>query len=244
MDKRYNYKLTISYIGTNYHGWQKQKNAITIQEIIENLLIDLFKEKITLIGAGRTDAGVHALGQVANFKTIIYKEPKLLYKYLNAKLPRDISILKVEEVDINFNARFSAKGKTYIYKIYTKPNPFLYGLAWYIDKPLDIKKMVDGLNLLKNYKDFTSLAKKENYLRKEIDLREVYLHYDGEIITITITASHFLRNLVRRIVGHIVKIGTKELTIEEFKKIIEAKDPSKGRFIAPACGLYLKEIYY
>lgn len=244
MEKKYNYRIDISYIGTRYNGWQRQKNGIGIQQIIEELLEKLFKEKITLIASGRTDAGVHALNQVANFKTVYYKTPKSIYSYLNAKLPRDISIKKVEEVDLSFNARFSAKGKTYLYRIYTKPDPFLYGRGWYFDKKLDIIKMIQAIEVLRKYKDLSSLAKEGNYLRKEIDLREIKLIYDGKILDIEITASHFLRNLVRRIVGHLVAIGRGSLTIEEFEEIIKSKNPSKGKFLAPPEGLYLKEVYY
>lgn len=241
---KYNYKMLIRYIGTNYNGWQRQKNGIGIQEIFENLLSRLFNEKIIVIGASRTDAKVHALKQVANFKTTNYKNPEIIYNYLNAKLPRDIAVLGVEEVDIKFNARFSAKGKTYIYKINTKPDPFLYNLSWYFDKKLDILKMIEVLEIVKNYKDLTSLAKDGIYLRKEIDLRETKLYFDGKIITIEITASHFLRNMVRRIVGHCVAVGRGSLSLLQLKDIIEKKNPKYGKFTAPPEGLYLKEVYY
>ncbi|WP_297889478.1 tRNA pseudouridine(38-40) synthase TruA [Sulfurihydrogenibium sp.] len=244
MEKKYNYKLTISYIGTRYSGWQRQKNAIGIQQIIEELLEKLFKEKITLIASGRTDAGVHALNQVANFKTSFHKSPNTIYSYLNAKLPRDICIKKVEEVDISFHARFSAKGKTYLYRIYTKPDPFLYGRGWYFDKKLDIVRMLEAIEVLKKYRDLSALAKDGDYKRKEIDLREIKIFYDGKILDIEITASHFLRNLVRRIIGHLVAIGRGSLTVEEFEEILKSKNPSKGKFLAPPEGLYLKEVYY
>jgi tRNA pseudouridine38-40 synthase len=244
MEKKHNYKITVAYIGTRYNGWQRQKNGIGIQQIIEDHLEKLFNEKITLIASGRTDAGVHALNQVANFKTFSYKSTKAIYSYLNAKLPRDISVKKVEEVDLNFNARFSSKGKTYLYRIYTKPDPFLYKRGWYFDKKLDIVKMIEAVEVLKKYKDLSSLAKEENYRRKEIDLREIKILYDGKILDIEITASHFLRNLVRRIVGHLVAIGKGSLTIEDFEEIIKSKNPSKGKFLAPPEGLYLKEVYY
>ncbi|MGB9766675.1 MAG: tRNA pseudouridine(38-40) synthase TruA [Sulfurihydrogenibium sp.] len=244
MEKKHNYKLVVAYIGTRYSGWQRQKNAVGIQQIIEDLLQKLFQEKITLIGSGRTDAGVHALNQVANFKTFSYREPSTIYSYLNAELPRDISVKSVEEVDLSFNARFSAKGKTYLYRIYTKPDPFLYGRGWFFDKKLDIVKMLEGIEVLKKYKDLSALAKEGNYQKKEVDLREIKLYYDGKILDIEITASHFLRNLVRRIVGHLVAIGRGSLTIEEFESIIQSKNPSKGKFLAPPEGLYLKEVYY
>lgn len=236
--------MVISYIGTNYNGWQRQKNGIGIQEIFESLLSRLLGEKITIIGASRTDAKVHALKQVANFKTTNYKKPDIIYSYLNAKLPRDISVLDISEIDINFNARFSAKGKTYIYKINTKPDPFLYNLSWYFDKKVDIVKMVEALETIKKYRDLTSLAKEGNYLRREIDLRETKLYFDGKIITIEITASHFLRNMVRRIVGHCVAVGRGSLSLSELQEIIKKADPKYGKFTAPPEGLYLKEVYY
>lgn len=236
--------MVIRYIGTNYNGWQRQKNGIGIQEIFENLLSRLFNEKITVLGASRTDARVHALKQVANFKTKSFKNPEIIYNYLNAKLPRDIAVLSVEEVNINFNARFSAKGKTYIYKINIKPDPFLYNLSWYFNKKLDIVKVVEALEIIKKYKDLTSLAKEGDYLRKEIDLRETKLYFDGKIITIEITASHFLRNMVRRIVGHCVAIGRGSLSLSQLQEIIENKNPKYGKFTAPPEGLYLKEVYY
>ena len=240
----HNYKLTISYIGTNYFGWQRQPKHISVQQVIEETLEKLFNEKIRLIASGRTDAGVHALGQVANFKTVSYRKPEEIYKYLNAMLPRDIGIKKVEEVPLSFNARFSAKGKTYFYRIYTKPDPFLYGFGWYISKRLDILKMNEALFVIKNAKSLLSLSKKGSYTREHIDLRELFLRYDGNIIEIEITASHFLRYMVRKIVGHTVQVGLGSLSLEELKEILEAKDPTKGIYIAPPQGLFLKEVYY
>ncbi|SNZ09048.1 tRNA pseudouridine38-40 synthase [Persephonella hydrogeniphila] len=244
MKKNHNYKLTIKYIGTRYHGWQRQPNHITVQQVIEDCLKELFKEKITLIASGRTDAGVHALGQVANFKTFSYRKPFEIYKYLNATLPRDIGIVSVEEVPLSFNARFSAKGKTYFYRIYTKPDPFLYGFGWYVSKRFDIKKMEEALELIRGYKDLKSLAKKGDYLREDIDIRELFLKFDGKIIEIHITASHFLRYMVRKIVGHTVRVGTGSLSINQLKEILDASDPNKGIYIAPPEGLFLKEVYY
>ncbi|NPA12658.1 MAG: tRNA pseudouridine(38-40) synthase TruA [Aquificae bacterium] len=242
--KKYNYKLTLKYIGTNYYGWQKQPNKPTIQQVIEDLLQVLFKEKITLVASGRTDAGVHALGQVANFKTLSYRTPKEVYKYLNASLPKDIAVVKVEEVPLSFNARFSAKGKTYFYRIYTKPDPFLYNFGWYIAKELDIKAMEEGIELIKKYKKLKSFAKKGDYLREDIDLRELYLKYDGDIIEIYITASHFLRYMVRKIVGHLVRVGHRKMDLKELESIILQNQPDAGLFIAPPQGLFLKEVYY
>ncbi|NPA58768.1 MAG: tRNA pseudouridine(38-40) synthase TruA [Aquificae bacterium] len=242
--KKHNYKLTISYIGTHYHGWQRQPEHITVQQVLEENLEKLFKEKIRLTASGRTDAGVHALGQVANFKTEKYRKPEEIMKFLNASLPRDIAVLSAEEVPLSFNARFSAKGKTYFYRIYTKPDPFLYGFGWFVSKRINIKEMEDALDLIKGYKQLKSFSKKGDYLREEVDIRELFLKYDGKIIEIHITASHFLRYMVRKIVAHALRVGTGNLSIDQLKEIIEANDPNRGIYIAPPEGLFLKEVYY
>ncbi len=240
----HNYKLTVKYIGTKYHGWQRQPKHITVQQVIEEELEKLFKERIRLIGSGRTDAGVHALGQVANFKVKHHRKTETILNFLNASLPKDISVTSVEEVPLSFNARFSAKGKTYLYKIYRFPDPFMYGFGWFISKDIDIGKVHQALELIRGCKNLTSLAKKGEYLREDVDIREIRLKYDGFLITIEITASHFLRGMVRKIVAHAVHVGLGTITLDELKEIIEAKDPSKGIYIAPPEGLYLKEVYY
>ncbi|RUM46898.1 MAG: tRNA pseudouridine(38-40) synthase TruA [Hydrogenothermus sp.] len=244
MQYKHNYKLTIKYIGTRYYGWQRQPKHITIQQTIEDTLQIFIKEKPKLIASGRTDAGVHALGQVANFKTTKYFEPEKIKKYLNATLPRDIAIVNCKEVPLSFNARFSAKGKTYIYKVYTKPDPFLVGFGWYISKKINITKIQEAIEFLRPIKKLKSMAKDGDYLREEIDIRHLSLKYDGNVLEFEISASHFLRYMVRKIVAHLVHIGTGRLDIEKFKEIIKANDPSKGMFIAPPEGLYLKEVYY
>ncbi|MCX7760959.1 MAG: tRNA pseudouridine synthase A [Hydrogenothermaceae bacterium] len=240
----YNYKLTTSFLGTKYNGWQRQKNGIGIQQVIEDRLERFFKQKITVIGCCRTDSGVHALKHVSNFKTKKGIEPADIKRFLNATLPRDISVLDVEKVNEKFHARFDAKGKTYIYKVYTKPDPFLFGRGWYFDKKFDLVKILEGVEVLKRHKNLISIAKKGEYLREEIDLRELKIRFDGTVLEFHITASHFLRGLVRGIVGHLMAIGRGSLDLEEFDKILAYKDPEKGKFSAPAEGLFLKDIYY
>ncbi len=240
----FNYKLKIKYIGTNYHGWQRQKNQISIQEIIETKLEHLFKEKIRLIASGRTDAGVHALGQVANFKVEKYRKPSEILKYLNSTLPRDITVISVEQVHLNFNSRFSAKGKMYLYKIHFFPDPFLYNLSWFVPYKISYKKVLESLILIKKTKSLLSMAKKSEYLREDVQIREFNLYFDGKHLEIEIAASHFLRYMVRKIVGHAVKVGTNNISINQLKEILEKNDPSAGKFLAPPEGLYLKEVYY
>ncbi len=240
----FNYKLTIKYIGTNYHGWQRQKNQITVQETIEKKLEHLFKEKIRLIASGRTDAGVHALGQVANFKVKKHRKSEEILRYLNSTLPRDISIVSVREVPLTFNSRFDAKGKMYLYKIHLFPDPFLYNLSWYIPYFLDFNKLKQALFLIKNTKNLLSMAKKGEYLREDVEIREINLKFDGKNIEIELVASHFLRYMVRKIVGHSVKVAANNISIKQLKEILEKNDPSAGKFLAPSEGLYLKEVYY
>lgn len=239
-----NYKLTVSFIGTAYNGWQRQKNGVGVQQVIEDRLSQLFDRKITITGCCRTDAGVHALRHVSNFKTDIYKSPQEIKKFLNATLPRDISVLGVEEVDDRFNARFSAKGKTYLYLIYTQPDPFLYGRAWFFPKSFSLRLILQAAETIKNSKNLTSLSKKGEYLREDIDLRELTVKFDGKVLQVEVTASHFLRGMVRYIVGHMMAVGRGSLSLEDLQKLIDEKNPSNSRFLAPAEGLHLKDVYY
>ena len=240
----FNYKIIIRYVGTNYHGWQRQKNQKTVQEEIEKKLEHFFKQRIRLIASGRTDAGVHALNQVANFKVEKRRNPQEVIKYLNSTLPRDISIVSIEEVNLSFNARFNAKGKTYLYKIHLFPDPFLYNLSWYIPYKIDYRHLREALFLIKGTKNLLSMAKKGEYLREKVEIREITTEFDGNRINIEITASHFLRYMVRKIVGHSVKVAANNISINQLKEILDKNEPSAGKFLAPPNGLYLKEVYY
>lgn len=239
-----NYMVITSFLGTAYNGWQRQENGIGIQQVIEERLERIFKTKTRLIGCCRTDAGVHALKHVSNFKANLYIEPFKIKKFLNATLPRDISVLDVKMVDDKFNARFDAKGKTYKYLVYTKPNPFLFGRGWYFDKRFDILKLLNGIEILKKYRNLISISKKGEYIREDTDIREIKVRFDGSTLEFEITASHFLRGLVRGIVGHLMAIGRGSLSLEEFDRILQQKDPEKGKYSAPAQGLFLKDVYY
>lgn len=243
--KKFNYYLKISYLGTNYFGWQKQPDKPTIQKTLEDKLKIIFKENIKLIGSGRTDGKVHALGQVANFKVNNYKKPEEIYKYLNATLPRDISILEVKEVPLNFHARFSAKGKTYLYKIYTEPDPFLVDRGWYIARDFSVEKIVEALQIIKDAECKIALSKGDiNKKFRKVEIRDIKLKFDGRVLDIEITASHFFRYMVRKIIGHSIQVGFGKLSLEKLKQILNSKDPTKALFIAPPEGLYLKEVYY
>lgn len=239
-----NYKLTTSFLGSRYNGWQRQKNGVGIQQVIEDKLQELFRERITVIGCCRTDAGVHALKHVSNFKSKIYKSTNQIKKFLNATLPRDISVLDVQEVDEKFNARFDAKGKTYLYIIYTHPNPFIFGRGWYFDKKFNLELLLKAGQIIKNADSVVSLSKKGEYLREDIDLRELSVKFDGEIIKIEVTASHFLRGMVRSMVGHMMAVARGSINLEDLDRILKEKNPAENKFMAPPEGLYLKDVYY
>ncbi|EDP74173.1 tRNA pseudouridine synthase A, partial [Hydrogenivirga sp. 128-5-R1-1] len=165
-------------------------------------------------------------------------------RYLNAVLPRDISIKECKQVPLSFHARFSAKGKTYIYKVYTQPDPFMYQRGWYISQKLDLENIAEAVQLIKNTENLISMSKKGDYLREDVEIREFRFKYDGFLLKFEISASHFLRYMVRKIVAHVVHVGTGRITIDTFKQILDSKDPARALFIAPPEGLYLKEVYY
>jgi tRNA pseudouridine38-40 synthase len=187
---------------------------------------------------------VHALGQVANFKSEKLISLEKLQKYLNSTLPPDIAIIDMKLVPLDFHARFSAKGKSYFYIISTKPDPFMFNRAWFIYKEFDLNKIREALNVIKNADCLISMSKGEKEIKRKVDIRELNFNYDGEKLIFKFTASHFLRYMVRKIVGHVVQVGLGSLDIDEFEEIIRSKDPTKAKFIANPEGLYLKEVYY
>jgi tRNA pseudouridine38-40 synthase len=181
---------------------------------------------------------------VANFKTKDYFEPEKIKRFLNAVLPRDIAIKECKQVPLTFHARFSAKGKSYIYKVYTHPDPFMFQRAWFISQNLDLKKINDAINLVKCTKNLISMSKRGEYLREDIELREFKFKYNGFLLEFEISASHFLRYMVRKLVAHVIHVGTGRLDLNVFKEILNSQNPAKALFIAPPEGLYLKEVYY
>ncbi len=245
-----NIKLTISYDGTNYLGWQRQKTGPTIQGVLEDTLARLLGHRIKLRAAGRTDAGVHALGQVANFLTTNDMPLSDIHRALNALLPKDIVILKVEEVPIKFNAQYDAKYKTYFYQIYNHPirNPLWRLYSWWVPKKLDLEAMKACLPFFIGEKDFASFRKSGSDIKSTI--RTVYdaklkrVVGIANMIRFEITARGFLRYMVRNIVGALVEVGLGRLTPDELKHILESKDRSLAPPPAPPQGLFLKEVVY
>ncbi|MCM8795261.1 MAG: tRNA pseudouridine(38-40) synthase TruA [Candidatus Omnitrophica bacterium] len=244
-----NLKLEIEYDGTNYCGWQVQKRAKkpSIQEVIEKTLHKIIQEKVKLIGSGRTDSGVHALGQVANFKTKSNIPLKKLQYALNSNLPSDIVIKKIKEEKPNFHSRFSAKTKLYRYTILNRkyPSVSLRNFVYFSPYPLDIKIMRKESRILlgrHNFRSFSSSDKKtKNMLRT---IKKISIVKIKDLIYIDIEADGFLYNMVRNIVGTLIELGRKKLPPGSMKKILYAYDRKGAGPTAPAKGLCLLKVRY
>ena len=241
------YFMFLSFEGTNYHGWQIQPNAFTVQQALENALSLILEEKIILVGAGRTDAGVHAAMFCAHFDTLknnIDSDKKLIFR-LNNFLPSDISIKSVRKVIPEANARFSAISRTYKYYILKTKNPFKQLFGWQINYPLNLLLMNTACDILKEYSDFTSFCKLHSDAKTKIcNISSAEWIEDDNEIVFSITANRFLRNMVRAIVGTMVDLGAGKISIDDFKTIIEHKDRCKAGKSAPPQGLFLTDINY
>jgi len=243
--------LIIEYDGKRYEGWQSQKNGNTIQDVITEKIYMLTGEKISLIGQGRTDAGVHALGQTANFHITFDWELAKFHHALNRLLPDDINIKKVEEVSRDFNARFDATGRVYEYRILTGPekNPFLRDYTWHVPFKLDVATMKKAAGYLKGEHDFSSFRAASCSAKNPIrNLAEIKIEEEDKLLYFTFKANAFLQHMVRNIVGLLVEIGAGKFPPEYAREVLEHKDVTKKSFKcwrkAPAHGLFLKEVIY
>jgi len=243
-----NIKITIEYEGTSYKGWQRQANGITVQEVIENVLSKITGEVIKLFGSGRTDSGVHAIAQVANFKTESSLSTGQLMKGMNTSLPGDIVIIKCDEVPSDFHSQYSAKRKTYMYRILNRPHPsaLLRHTTWFRRNKLDLESMRKAVELLPGEHDFRLFAHSDITVRTTV--RTVYsanLTRRGDLLIFEIEANGFLKRMVRMITGALYQIGTGKMTIVEFGEMLNTKKPEDINFIsAPARGLFLKKVDY
>ena len=242
-----NVKLTIEYDGSNYCGWQKQNNEKTIQEEIEKAIYKAVGEVVEVIGSSRTDAGVHARKMVANFKTNA-TIPFDKFKYaINDKLPDDIAIIESEEVSEDFHARYDSKGKTYCYSIINRQQKpaigrnYVYHFKW----DLDIEKMREACKYFIGKHDFKAFRSLGSSVKTtERTIKELYIESEGEKINIFITADGFLYNMVRIIVGTLLKVGRGKIPVEDIEKIILLGDRKKAGPCVPAQGLILEKVYY
>lgn len=239
------YFLEFSYNGKSYHGWQNQPNAISVQEVIENALSTLLRNKTDVVGAGRTDSGVHAKQMFAHFDVNIPVDRDDLLHKLNSFLPADISIHYIHEVKDNAHARFDAVSRTYEYWITQSKNPFLSDYSYCLKNPLDIKKMNKASKILFEYDNFQCFSKSKTDVKTYLcHIMEVNWKSDNEKLVFTIKADRFLRNMVRAIVGTLIEVGTNKFSKEDVKKIIESKNRSKAGVSVPAHGLYLTKVEY
>ena len=244
-----NFKLTIEYDGTEYHGWQRQKDFRTVQATIEDALETMIGHQVTVIGSGRTDAGAHALNQVANFLVDTTLTADIFKKGLNSLLPADIVIRDCRAVDDRFHARYDAWSKVYDYRILNRPIPtaLFRRYAWHIRKTLDLNAMSEAMLCLKGEHDFSAFeaagSPRANAVRTAIDVNLTAKDKDGYVV-FTIEANGFLRCMVRNIVGTLVDVGLGRISPEGFQGILTSRDRKQAGITAPPHGLFLREVKY
>ncbi|WP_179020681.1 tRNA pseudouridine(38-40) synthase TruA [Winogradskyella forsetii] len=237
--------IKLSYNGKAYHGWQNQPNAISVQEVLESALSTILKTEISIMGAGRTDSGVHASQMFAHFDFENKIESADLVYKLNSFLPKDIAVTSIFEVKPEAHARFDALSRTYHYKISTSKNVFDYDFAYQMQLPLDIEAMNNACKILFEYKDFQCFSKSNTDVKTyNCDIKEAFWTKKEKQLVFTIKADRFLRNMVRAIVGTMVNIGLGKLKANDLHQIIASKNRSEAGFSVPAHGLYLVEIVY
>jgi tRNA pseudouridine38-40 synthase len=239
------YFITFSYDGGRYHGWQIQPNGVSVQEKLEWALSTLLREQISVTGAGRTDAGVHARMMVAHFDASQLDCVQLAYK-LNRLLPQDIAVQKVERVSDEMHARFSAKWRTYHYYIHTCKDPFLRTYSCEIHYPLDFAAMNEAGQRLMGYDDFGAFCKSGADVKTTLCqvTKAAWIQTSPTTWYFEITANRFLRNMVRAVVGTMIDVGRGRLTIEEFCKVIEGKRRTEAGESMPGNALFLEIIEY
>ncbi len=238
------YFLEVSYKGTNYSGFQIQKNANSIQAEVERVLQILQKKKIDLTGSSRTDAGVHALQNFFHFDFEGNVNDHLIYK-MNAILPADIDVQKIILVKPQAHCRFDAISREYKYFIYRHKDPFLEERAFYFPYKLILDQMQEAAAMIKGYKDFTSFSKRNTQVKTfNCSIMESFWEWEGECLVFYVKADRFLRGMVRALVATMLKIGRGKMTIGEFKNVIEEKDCTKVSFAAPSQGLFLMKVNY
>lgn len=239
--------ITFSYDGTRYHGWQIQPNGISVQEKLQWALSTLLRQDICITGAGRTDAGVHARMMVAHFDVdhLVFQIEDLVYK-LNRLLPQDIVVQQIEEVSDDMHARFSATSRTYHYYIHTVKNPFLRAYSYELHYPLDFQQMNEAARILMEYEDFGAFCKAHSDVKTTIcHIISAEWHQTSPTTWyFEITANRFLRNMVRAVVGTLVDVGRRRLTLDEFRHVIEGRRRSDAGESMPAHALFLESVTY
>ncbi|WP_417289805.1 tRNA pseudouridine(38-40) synthase TruA [Corallibacter sp.] len=239
------YFIKLSYNGKAYHGWQNQPNAISVQEVLEKALSTLLQQPIAIVGAGRTDAGVHASQMFAHFDTDQeFSEEQLVFK-MNSFLPNDIAIQDIFKVQPEAHARFDALSREYVYRISLEKDVFNFNQTYYMKMMLDVDKMNEASNILFEYKDFQCFSKSNTDVKTyncEI-MKAQWQYVDGEL-QFTVKADRFLRNMVRAIVGTMINIGLGKIKVADLHEIIKSKSRSEAGYSVPGHALYLTKIEY
>jgi len=237
------YFIQLSYDGTTFHGWQIQPNAKSIQETLNFALSTITRQEIYVVGCGRTDTGVHASQFYAHFESEEIELEPVCYK-VNRMLPPQIAVQRIFKVAKDTHARFSATSRIYEYRITMAKNPFLVHRAYELREEMDIALMNKAGEMCQDFTDFSSFAKASDVKTNLCDLHYARWERKDEMILFEVKANRFLRNMVRSMVGTIIEIGRKRVSLEQFEKIVESKNRSKAGYSVPAHGLYLKEIGY
>jgi len=240
------YFIELSYNGGAYHGWQRQPNAISVQQVLEESLSKLLRENISMLGAGRTDSGVHARQMFAHFDlTTVIEDSKELVFLLNGFLPNDIAIKKIHRVISSAHARFDASERSYEYHIATVKDPFYAAFHHYLKNKPDIDLMNQATKILLAYEDFKCFSRSNTDVKTFLcNIKTAEWRPEGTSLVFYIRANRFLRNMVRAIVGTLLEIGFEKRAVEDMESIIKSRDRSQAGFSAPAKGLYLTEIFY
>ncbi|MDD5730380.1 MAG: tRNA pseudouridine(38-40) synthase TruA [Candidatus Omnitrophica bacterium] len=243
-----NIKLTIEYNGTNFSGWQRQKRrSYTIQQVIEETLQKMLHQEIKLIASGRTDSGVHAKAQTANFKTASHIPLERLQEGLNALLPKDIAVIGIAEASGDFHSRYCAKSKAYRYTILnrTHRSALLKDSAYFCRYPLDLKLMQNEADSILGKHDFSAFKASGKEGKNPVKtVKKLKVSRKGDLVYVDIEADGFLYNMVRNIAGTLIDIGRGKLGSGSLKKILDSKDRRKAGHTAPACGLCLLKVKY
>ena len=251
------WRLILEYDGTKYSGWQEQNNARTVQGQLRKAAKDFFGCDVEIQGAGRTDAGVHARAQVAHLRVAAERAEERrfpaveeIFRALNQRLPSDICLLDISEVDNRFHARHDAVARTYIYQISKRRTAFFKKYVWWVKEPLDVPAMARAAGMLIGRHDFVAFRAHDPARPDEstiVVVDDAGIEADGDIVIFHITASHFLWRMVRRIVGVLAKVGTGEITPKDFRLLLEGKPNPKfdvAAWTAPAAGLFLEKVEY
>jgi len=239
------YFIELSYKGKDYHGWQNQPNAISVQEVVEKAMTTLLKEKIAIVGAGRTDAGVHAKQMFAHFDVLKEIDFETLKYNLNSFLPKDIAIHHIFKVNNDAHARFDAISRTYIYRMSLTKNVFAFNDTYYFKQKLDVNKMNEATKFLLEYKNFKSFSRSNTDVKTyNCEIMNAVWAIENDELVFTIKADRFLRNMVRAIVGTMIEIGSGKMKVAHLHNVIRSKERSQAGASVPGHALYLSKIEY